>query len=81
MVDAGALLGAGLAGGTYVLASGAELDDRATLGVALGGLVAGSVTAGFLAPKLGFTNRMAFTLAPDFALAPRAAGFSARGAF
>jgi hypothetical protein len=81
MVDAGALLGAGLAGGTYVLASGDELGDRATLGVALGGLVAGSVAAGFLAPKLGFTNRVSFTVAPDFALAPGAAGLRARGAF
>jgi hypothetical protein len=81
MVDAGAVLGAGIAGGTYALASGAELDDRGTLGIALVGLVGGSVAAGFLAPKLGFANRIAFSVAPDFALAPGAAGIRARGAF
>jgi hypothetical protein len=80
-VDAGAVLGAGLAGGTYALAAGARLDDRATLGVALGGLVAGSVAAGFIAPKLGLPNRVSFTVAPDFGLAPGAAGLSAQGLF
>jgi hypothetical protein len=81
MMDAGAVLGAGLAGGTYALATGAELDDRATLAVALGGLFAGGFAAEFLAPKFGFARQMTFSLAPDFALAPGAAGLSARGSF
>ncbi len=81
MLDAGALLGTTLAGGTYLLAADAELDDRATLGVAFGGLIAGMAAAELLAPRLGFAKHLSFTLAPDFTLAPGAAGLRAQGAF
>jgi hypothetical protein len=80
-LDAGALLGGTLVGGAYLLASGGELQDEGVLALASAGVAAGLATAVWLAPELGFSSGVTFSVAPDFAVGGEGVGLSARGAF
>jgi hypothetical protein len=73
-LDAGALLGGALAGGAYLLAGGGELHDQGTLALASAGVATGLATAVLLAPYLGFSSGMAFSIAPDFAVGGEGVG-------
>lgn len=66
-LDAGATAGTLLGGGTYLLASGAALDARATLALSAAGMVAGLNSAVIWAPRLGLPRNLSISAAPGFA--------------
>jgi hypothetical protein len=78
-LDAGALLGAALAGGSYLLVTGSALDSRGTLAAGALGMTAGLAAAAFLAPALGWPRHASFAVGPNFGLGPGTFGASARG--
>jgi hypothetical protein len=69
-LDAGASLGAVLGGGTYLVASGGSLDDRATLALSAAGLAAGLASALVLAPRLGLPRQLSLGAGPGLAAGP-----------
>jgi hypothetical protein len=63
-LDAGAAVGTVLGGGTYLLATGAALDDRTTLALGAAGMAAGLASATFLAPRLGLPRGLSIGATP-----------------